>query len=207
MAYLAKDPVSARLLRLAKEELGDLQLRMLLATGFSKALPHLRFCYLRTVVLRSAGMNIGARSRIMGPLHITGGGDWRTQLTIGSDTIISGPLRIDLEASVSIGDNVYIGHDVMLLSIDHEIGPSERRCGPHSSGPIAIGDGAWIASRVTVLAGVSIGRGAVVAAGAIVTRDVTSNTLVAGVPARVVRSLEPSQPPSVRLRNAVSVEG
>jgi maltose O-acetyltransferase len=55
--------------------------------------------------------------------------------------------------------------------------------------PVSIEDGAWIAARVTILPGVTIGRGTVVAAGAVVTRDVPPNTLAAGVPARVKREL------------------
>jgi acetyltransferase-like isoleucine patch superfamily enzyme len=60
--------------------------------------------------------------------------------------------------------------------------------------PIIIGDGVWIASRVTVLPGVFIGDGSVVAAGAVVSRDVAPNTMVAGVPARLVRELEVDTP-------------
>jgi maltose O-acetyltransferase len=63
------------------------------------------------------------------------------------------------------------------------------RSGARKYGAIEIGDGAWLASRVMVLPGVRIGAGAVVAAGSVVTRDVPDNTLVAGVPARVARSL------------------
>jgi maltose O-acetyltransferase len=178
-----------------------LQPRLLVATACSQLLPHMRLSFVRTAILRSAGFKIGQRSRVMGPLHVTGEGDYRTQISIGDDTFISGPLRIDLAADVKIGNNVYIGHEVMLLTIDHEIGSSERRCGPHATAPVSIGDGAWIASRAVILAGVTIGAGAVVAAGAVVTRNVPKDTLVAGTPARVIRALEDAQPLSERLRD------
>ena len=72
------------------------------------------------------------------------------------------------------------------------MGDPECRAGAHLARPIRIESGAWIGARSTILPGVTVGHGAVVAAGAVVTRDVEPNTLVAGVPARVLRSLEPS---------------
>jgi maltose O-acetyltransferase len=99
-------------------------------------------------------------------------------------------LHIDLMAPVRIGNHVYMGYDVTLITVDHAISPAAQRCGTLVHGPIEIGDGAWIGSRAMVLPGVRIGRGAVVAAGAIVTKDVAPNTLVAGVTARFVRDLD-----------------
>ena len=66
---------------------------------------------------------------------------------------------------------------------------ADLRSGKRKFGPIEIGNGAWLASRVVVLPGVRIGAGAIVASGSVVTRDVPDNTLVVGVPARVVRHL------------------
>jgi maltose O-acetyltransferase len=86
------------------------------------------------------------------------------------------------------------------LTVDHEIGPSENRCGEVLVAPVIIGDGAWLASRVTILPGVTVGNGSIVAAGAVVTHDVPPNTLVAGVPARVVRDLPEESPPVSRHR-------
>jgi acetyltransferase-like isoleucine patch superfamily enzyme len=96
---------------------------------------------------------------------------------------------VDLAAPVRIGSGVRIGHDVTLLTVNHTIGSEELRSGTREFQGIDIGDGTWIASRVTVLPNVHIGSGCVVAAGAVVSRDVPANTLVAGVPARVIRSL------------------
>jgi acetyltransferase-like isoleucine patch superfamily enzyme len=94
------------------------------------------------------------------------------------------------------------------LTVDHEIGPSEHRCTNPVMAPIAIGDGAWLASRVLVLPGVTVGKGAVVAAGAVVTRDVAPDTLVAGVPARFVRNLEGTERrASARLSGHPRIEG
>jgi len=136
----------------------------------------------------------------MGPLDLTGTGRLAELFSIGDDTFVTGPLHVDLGAAVRIGDRVRIGHHVALLTVDHEIGPSEQRCGNVLVAPVIIGDGAWLASRVTILPGVSVGNGSIVAAGAVVTHDVPPNTLVAGVPARVVRDLPEDAPPVSRHR-------
>jgi maltose O-acetyltransferase len=163
--------------------------RKILANSLSRALPHFRFCRLRTALLRTAGVRIGAGAVIMGPLDLTGFGSVPQLLRFGALTYVSGPLHVDLGAEVRVGNGVRLGPDVTLLTVDHEIGPSGYRCGRLVSAPIRIGNGAWVGPRAIVLPGVFIGHGAVVAAGAVVTRDVAPNTLVAGVPARIVREL------------------
>jgi len=181
--------------RLVREELLNVDVRKASAETVAGLIPQLSGNYLRTLIWRSAGLMVGEKARILGPLHITGHARWRERLTLGRGTLLTGPVHLDLGARIDIGDAVYLGHDVTLLTVSHEFGGAERRCGRARALPIHIGDGAWLASRVTVLPGVSIGRGAVVAAGAVVTRDVPPNTLVAGVPARMVRSLETDAAP------------
>lgn len=181
--------LSERVRHLLDDEVTYLRPAKLAAELSTAPLPHLTFNFLRTAIWRVAGLRLGQRSRIMGPLHITGDDAWQTRLVIGDDTFLTGPIRIDLGADVHIGNRVHIGHDAMLLTVDHEIGNSELRCAATHAQPIHIGDGAWLAARCLVLPGVTIGKGAVVAAGAVVTRDVPPDTLVAGVPARVVRPL------------------
>jgi maltose O-acetyltransferase len=176
-----------------------------MATTIASALPQLTFNHTRTMILRAAGLKIGPRSLVMGPLRLTGDGEPSDLLTIGSDSVVTGPLQIDFGAPVEIGDHVYIGHDVLLLTVDHDIGPTEQRCGPHLRLSIKVGSGTWIGSRVTVLPGVQIGEGAVIAAGATVVRDVEPNTLVGGVPARLIRELEPGMPVSRQQRRPRSV--
>lgn len=185
-----------RLTRAGREEL-SLQPRALAAHFVSRSLPQFTFNRVRTALLRSIGVSIGARSAIMGSLYITGPGPiWL--LSIGDATFVSGWLHVDLGASVRVGNRVHFGQGVTLLTMDHEIGPAEERCGQLVAAPIHIDDGAWIASQVTILPGVSIGRGAIVAAGALVAADVAPDTMVGGVPARLVRSLDDAAPPSMR---------
>lgn len=77
----------------------------------------------------------------------------------------------------------------MLMTGSHHLGNSQRRAGDFTAQPIRICDGVWLGARSTVLPGVTLHEGAVVGAGAIVNRDVPPNSLVAGVPARLIRDL------------------
>jgi maltose O-acetyltransferase len=192
--------IFARLVRAAQREVALVYPRYLLAHAVAVALPQLTFNRTRTEILRAGGLKIGRGSLVMGPIRVTGAGDRSGVLSIGSDCVITGHLHVDAGATVRIGNRVYIGHDVALLTVDHEIGPSEQRCAGHDAMPIVIGDGVWIGSRVMILPGVTVADGAVIAAGAVVTRDVPRDTLVAGVPAQVVRALDQTAPPSTRKR-------
>jgi len=192
---------ASRFKKLAAEEVATVLSRRTLA-WVAGALPPHAFARARTVLMRQAGVQIGRSSLIQGSMHITGSGENPChQISIGYYSLISGELHCDVGAPIRIGDRVRIGHQVSLLTVDHQVGPSEMRSGKTKCGPIEIGDGAWIASRVVVLPGVRIGAGAIVAAGSVVTRDVPDHTLVVGVPARVVRNLnaesesEGSEPP------------
>jgi acetyltransferase-like isoleucine patch superfamily enzyme len=86
---------------------------------------------------------------------------------------------------IEIEDDVALASEVFVTDSDnHPLGDRPMR-----QAPVVIGRGAWVATRATILAGVRIGERAVVAAGAVVTSDVPADTLVAGVPARPVRTL------------------
>jgi acetyltransferase-like isoleucine patch superfamily enzyme len=183
---LGAGPRAARTLR---DELGEFFPRKILAETLSRLLPQLTLARTRTLALRAAGVRIGARSLVLGPVRLTGIGNPCRHLSIGDDTIITGPLHADLGAAVRIGNRVRIGHEVSLLTVSHAMTDPDMRSGESMPAPIEIGDGTWIASRAIVLPGVSIGAGCVVAAGAVVTRDVPPHSLMAGVPARLVREL------------------
>lgn len=196
-----------RFLQQARNEIGDLKPRSVAAQVLAASLPQLTFNRVRTAILRAGGFPIGARSLVMGAFRVTGPGDPAELFSIGSASAITCPLHIELAAPVRIGNNVYIGHDVALLTVDHRVGPAQERCGERVAMPITLEDGVWLGSRVTVLAGVRVGAGAVVAAGAVVTRDVPPDTLVAGVPAVVVRELDQGAPTSTRSRRWVHAMG
>ena len=90
---------------------------------------------------------------------------------------------------VDIADQVMIGPNVNIITSGHPLEPSQRRAYIEAK-PIVIEKNVWIATGATILGGVIVGENSVVAAGAVVTKDVPPNSFVAGVPARVIRTLE-----------------
>lgn len=141
---------------------------------------------IRRAALRALGARFGHKAFLHGGSYVSQ--PWR--LTLGDHVFVNRDCYFDLEAPVTIASEATVGHGVAFVTTVHEIGPSRHRAGEHSSRPIGVGRGAWVGANATILPGVHIGDGAVVAAGAVVTRDVPRDTLVAGVPATVVRSLD-----------------
>jgi acetyltransferase-like isoleucine patch superfamily enzyme len=107
------------------------------------------------------------------------------QIRIGKGTYLNRNAEIVAAQSVTIGHDCKIARDVIIMDTDQHALPGE----PLVARPVAIGDRVWIGARAIVLKGVTIGDDAVVGAGTVVTHDVPPRTLVAGVPARVVRQL------------------
>ena len=99
-------------------------------------------------------------------------------------------------AKITIGDNVVIGPNVTLSAATHPIHPESRTDGEHSFpimvAPITIEDDVWIGARVTILPGVRVGRGSIIGAGSVVTKDVPPYSIVGGNPARLIRSRKDS---------------
>ena len=91
---------------------------------------------------------------------------------------------------VYIGDNVMIGPGTLISTVNHPMSPMGRRRHLGIVKPVHIGNDVWIGGNVTILPGITIGNNVVVAAGAVVTKDVPDNSLVGGVPARIIRTLE-----------------
>ncbi len=141
----------------------------------------------RVALLRAAGADLGAGVALGGGTFINHPG----RLVIGAGSYIGRGCYLDLESSLVLGNNVAVGHGTSFITTQHRLGPSELRCGAFDSRPITVGEGAWIGANVTILPGVRIGRGAVVAAGAVVSAHVPPNALVAGVPSRILRILSP----------------
>lgn len=133
----------------------------------------------RLTVYQIVGMHIGKNSSF----------HWRARffrpwkLRIGQNTIIGNDAMLDARNGIEIGDNVQLSMGVWIWTMQHD--PQDPGfCAV--GGPVRIEDYAWISCRVTILPGVTVGKGAVVAAGAVVTKDVEPHTIVGGVPAKKI---------------------
>lgn len=152
----------------------DLRLYLLTVVGH---VPSHRF---RNAVYRSAGVKLPRSSSI----------HWHARffspqgLSIGEHTTIGNDGFFDARDGIAVGSSVNIAAEVRIYTREHDIdAPDFAEIG----GPVVIEDYAYIGTRVTILPGVRVGRGAVVASGAVVTKDVPPYTLVGGVPAKVIR--------------------
>jgi acetyltransferase-like isoleucine patch superfamily enzyme len=149
-------------------------------------------------------IRIGSNCVIQGQLALFGHGG---RISIGDWCFLGQNTRIWSGVSVEIGDRVLISHDVNIFDNDthpfdavarHRQFVEMTRAGHPKvidlqDQPVRIGDDAWIGAKAIILKGVTVGKGAVVAAGAIVTRDVPAYAVVAGNPARVIREMTPTE--------------
>ena len=118
------------------------------------------------------------------PFYTTGG----EHIRLGRNVFINQNCTMYDLGGIDIGSDVMIGPNVSLITSSHPIAPSQRREAVIAR-PIVIGKNVWLAAGVTVIGGVTIGDNSVVAAGSVVTKDVPPDSLAAGNPARVIRSI------------------
>ncbi|MHA6248086.1 DapH/DapD/GlmU-related protein [Pontibacter sp. CAU 1760] len=139
---------------------------------------------IRDLLSQITGSQIDESVTVFTPLYINYG----KNTTIGKNVFINFDcVFLDL-GGITIEDNVLIAPKVSLLSEGHPISPHERAS--LVPGPIHIRKGAWIGAGATILPGVTVGENAVVAAGAVVSKDVPANTVVGGVPAKTLKTIE-----------------
>ena len=153
---------------------GDLRLFLLTAAGYIPSHSFRNLYYRRSGVRLAPSSSLHWRARFFCPEGLSVG----DHCTLGNDGFYDG------RAGITIGSCVNIAAEVRIYTREHDIdSPDFAECG----GPVVIEDYVYIGTRVTILPGVKIGRGAVVASGAVVTRDVPPFMLVGGVPAKIIR--------------------
>lgn len=130
------------------------------------------------------GINIDKSTTICLPFYT----DWGKFVTIGKEVFINMGCTFMDRGGIDIEDNVLIGPKVNLVTENHPEDPSLRKY--VYAKPIRIKKGAWLGAAVTILPGVTVGENAIVAAGAVVTKDVPDNAIVGGVPAKIIKKMD-----------------
>lgn len=139
---------------------------------------------IREIMGRLTGKKMDGSFRMFPPFYT----DFGKNITIGGDVFINSGCHFQDQGGITIGDGSLIGHNVVLATINHDLNPLKNRENHYA--PIIIKDHVWIGSNVTILPGVTIGRWSVVAAGAVVAKDVEEFTIVGGVPAQEIRKVK-----------------
>lgn len=151
----------------------DIELLIVRVTGF------IPFYTLRWLIYKGAGVKIGRRAHIhMGAQFFNPSG-----VTIGEGTIVGQNAFLDGRDKLKIGKHVDIASDVMIYNSEHNINSEIFEA---VLAPVEIGDYCFIGPRAVILAGVTLGKGAIVGAGAVVTKDIPEFTIVGGVPAKEI---------------------
>jgi maltose O-acetyltransferase len=141
----------------------------------------------RSRLYKLAGLRILGHCLIWGPLTIRPIGGTRN-IRIGEGTFINTEVRFGVPIDpVIIGKNVHVGPRVMFETVAHSLHFQPNIGRKTSTKPIIVEDEAWIGAGAIITQGVIIGRGAVVAAGSVVIKNVDANTLVGGIPAKLIR--------------------
>lgn len=135
--------------------------------------------------LNSCGIHIGKNTKVVGPLKVSNCSD----IKIGDNCWIGANFTVFGDGTVDIGDNCDFAPDVALITGSHEIGSQERRAGKGVLFKIKIGNGCWLGARSTVVGNTEIDDMVVVGTGALVNKDIKTNVVVAGIPAKVIKEL------------------
>ena len=120
---------------------------------------------------------------LMPPFHA----DFGKNIHIGRHVFINAGCSFQDQGGITIGDGCLLGHNTVIATLNHDEDPARRN--DLLPAPVVIGNRVWIGSNATILPGVTIGDNAIVAAGAVVTKAVPPDTVVAGVPARILRKI------------------
>ena len=139
---------------------------------------------LRGLMSELFGRPVDETFRLFPPFYT----DFGRNIHIGRNVFINAGCQFQDHGGVTLGDGTLVGHNVVFATLNHLLDPARRA--EMIPAPIVVGRNVWIGSNATILQGVTIGDGAGVAAGAVVTHDVEPRTIVGGVPARMIRRIE-----------------
>lgn len=114
--------------------------------------------------------------------------DYGQNIKLGRHVFINSACCFQDHGGIEIGDNVQIGHQTVIATLNHDLDPAKRR--NMIPAPVKIGNNVWIGAHCTILGGVTVGDNSVIAAGAVVTKDVPPNVVVGGVPAKILKEIK-----------------
>lgn len=114
--------------------------------------------------------------------------DCGKNITIGREVFINEGCCFQDQGGIEIGDGCLIGQQVVIATLNHDLNPARRK--DMLPEPVKIGNNVWVGAHATILPGVTVGDNAVIAAGAVVTKDVPANAVAAGVPAKIKKIIE-----------------
>ncbi|MEL4357826.1 MULTISPECIES: sugar O-acetyltransferase [unclassified Luteococcus] len=138
----------------------------------------------RALLAELTGRDLPESVSLFPPLH----SEFGQNLHLGEGVFINQGCFFQDTGGIWIGDRSLVGHNCIFTTLNHGTEPERR--GDMLPAPIHVGSDVWFGARVTVVPGVTIGDGAIIGAGSVVTKDVPARTVVAGVPARVIRRIE-----------------
>ncbi|MBL3530368.1 sugar O-acetyltransferase [Companilactobacillus zhachilii] len=142
----------------------------------------------KKLILKKNFAEVGEDTYIQAPYHAMWGGK---HVYLGKNVYINFNCTLIDDANIYIGEKTMIAPNVTIISASHPISPKLRSEGYGCNQPVHIGKNVWLAANVTVLPGVHIGDNSVVGAGSVVTKDIPSNVLAIGTPAKVLREIGP----------------
>ncbi len=142
---------------------------------------------LRAVVQSLIGRQVGVNFRLFPPFYT----DFGKNITIGDNVFINSGCHFQDQGGIYIGDGDLIGHNVVIATVNHDLDPANGRKNTYL--PVKLGNHVWVGSNAVILPGVTVGEWAVIAAGAVVTKDVPPYAVVGGVPAKVIKTVEPER--------------
>lgn len=139
---------------------------------------------IRALLSQLFGREVSPTLRVFPPFYT----DFGKNIHVGEHVFINACCHFQDQGGVTLGDGCFIGHDVVFATLDHGLAPEKRHI--TYPAPIVLGRNVWVGSHATILRGVTVGDNAVIAAGAVVTKDVAAGTIVGGVPARVIGHID-----------------
>lgn len=137
----------------------------------------------RALLSELFGYKVPSSLRVFPPFYT----DFGKNIQVGENVFINACCHFQDHGGVTLGDGCQIGHNVVFATLNHGLEPEDRA--NTYPAPIVLGRGVWVGSNATILQGVTIGDHAIVAAGAVVTKDVAPNTVVGGIPAKIIKTL------------------